>query len=156
MEIIERKGDLVKAFLAGDFEIIAHQANCFCTAKTGLAPQIFKALPWLKRADAGTHYGDRRKLGNISYSESKNKVGFNLYGQYHHDHDDPEYGTRYWALYSALKQMRIVLNSYRYPPSVGFPRLGCGVGGGNWAIVKSLIEMVFGDYPGNIYVYTLP
>lgn len=156
MEIIERKGDLIEAFINGEFTVIAHQANCFCTAKTGIAPVIFQKFPWIREADLATREGDLGKLGGISFGSEGGKTGFNLYGQYHHDQNEPSYGTQYPALLSALKEMRFSLSYRINPPSIGFPRIGCGAGGGNWDDVKKMIEEAFEGYLGKVYVYTLP
>ena len=38
------KGDLIEKSLNGEFDVIVHGVNCFCTQKSGLAPQMVKAF----------------------------------------------------------------------------------------------------------------
>lgn len=165
------QGDLIEAALDGRLNVIAHQANCFCKGRRGIAPQIFGRFPSLKLADDRTEIGDRDKLGTITHSfcyrpnipKSNFLWGFNLYGQYHFDQKSPEYGTRYPALQSALESMRqmIILRktlywNYEDVLNIGFPLIGCGVAGGDWNIVEEMIKEVFEGLPNvEIYIYTL-
>lgn len=161
MKIKYKVGDLIEAAKIGEVNVIAHQANCFCTGKRGIAPLLFSAFPELKEADDGTERGEYSKLGKISFfiDQETGLIGFNLYGQYHCLKDHPEYGTQYWALDSALIEMRDMLESYvEYPPEklrIGFPLIGCGLAGGDWKVVSALIEDAFKDYACSITVYTL-
>ncbi|MFW3388447.1 UNVERIFIED_CONTAM: hypothetical protein RF648_20890, partial [Kocuria sp. CPCC 205274] len=108
------QGDLIQAALDGHLNVIAHQANCFCKGRRGIAPLIFQTFPVAKAADDATEVGDKEKLGSLSHAYQtfkedsiKNPVWvFNLYGQYHFDNRREDYGTQYWALNSALHDMR--------------------------------------------------
>ena len=42
MNCQEISGDLIKLALEGKFDVIAHGCNCFCTMKSGIAPQMAK------------------------------------------------------------------------------------------------------------------
>lgn len=151
-------GDLIAAAKAGEVNVIAHQANCFCTGKSGIAPLLFEAFPEMKKADDSTVKGDKSKLGKLSASVSPEFIGFNLYGQYHCIHKHPEYGTQYPALESSLKMMREVLDKGikgSQPFKVGFPLIGCGLAGGDWEIVSKLITEAFEGFDGEVTVYTL-
>ncbi len=37
--------------------------------------------------------------------------------------------------------------------SIALPKIGTGYGGLSWKKVKVIIEKVFGDWPGTLYVY---
>lgn len=157
IRITEKEGDLIEAFLNKEVDVIAHQANCFCTAKSGLAPKLFEALPILRAADHRTEIGDRRKLGKVTYAKLDNQWAFNLYGQYHHEHDHPEYGTVYPFLSNALCRMALLLKTSSCSHlRIGFPLIGCGHGGGEWDKVKGLIELAFSEHKGEIVIYKLP
>ena len=40
----EVQGCLITKALNGDFDVICHGANCFCTMKAGIAPQMAKTF----------------------------------------------------------------------------------------------------------------
>lgn len=141
------KGNLIELAKQGEFNVIAHQANCFCTMRSGIAPQIADNFYSAFRADADTTRGDKTKLGKFSVGKEKNGLlVFNLYGQYGWDKTQGNYGTDEKALKAALFQMRCELmsratNNEQY--RIGFPKIGCGLGGGNWDNIQKAIEEIF-------------
>lgn len=79
------KGDLIKLALAGEFDVIAHGCNCFCTMGAGIAPQMASAfgcdefekeqLTYTEYDDDGNEFevetnnqGDINKLGTIDWA----------------------------------------------------------------------------------------
>jgi O-acetyl-ADP-ribose deacetylase (regulator of RNase III) len=42
------------------------------------------------------------------------------------------------------------------PVSVHMPRIGCGLAGGDWALIEPLLQAVFGRLEIPVYVYNLP
>lgn len=146
-----RKGDLIQAAKNNEVNVIAHQCNCFCNMGRGIAPLIAKAFPEAERADDKTLKGDERKLGRLSVGRNKeyNVLIFNLYGQYGYwRKSDGSINTDYDALRSALKEMSNYLSLL---DKVGLPKLGCGLGGGDWSIVSEIIEEELGDFDVTIY-----
>ena len=68
MKYKEVKGDLISLTLKGAFDVIAHGVNCFCTQKSGLAPQMVNAFETdTFKLEHPKYKGDIRKLGNIDY-----------------------------------------------------------------------------------------
>lgn len=63
-------GNLLTMAQNGDFDVIAHCANCFCTFGAGIALQIKETFPEAYVVDCETKAGDLAKLGTISYWES--------------------------------------------------------------------------------------
>lgn len=164
------QGDLIKAAQDGHLNVIAHQANCFCKGRRGIAPLIFSAFPEAKEADDATKVGDKSKLGLYSAAFSPREEGgllwvFNLYGQYHFDNRREDYGTIYPKLKSALAHMASVLRTNldvtgfrdeKLKLKVGLPLIGCGLAGGNWFVVEKMIEKTLGMVQGvEVYIYTL-
>ena len=100
------QGNLITALQSGQMDVIAHQANCFCKGRRGIAPQIFNAFPEAKLADDATVLGDAKKLGTFSVANtmSGGRV-YNLYGQYHSDNRRRDYGTVYTALLMPVTAM---------------------------------------------------
>lgn len=154
-------GDLIEALKSGEVSSIGHQANCFCTMNSGVAKAIRLAFPQAYEADCYTEKGDMGKLGNLTaveYERADSSVGiiYNLYGQYNYGYDSACF-TNYEALRGALLNMRIDLEtavslSGEDWKKVGFPKIGAGLGGGDWGTISSIIEKVFTEYDVTIYV----
>lgn len=150
MPIIELKGDLLES----DCNVIIHCCNCFHVMGAGIAKAIVKKWPDVLRADKQTVHGKESKLGTISVSKTDGVTVFNLYGQFYYGR-----GVRnlnYEALYNGLVAVKVFIA--KNPSSfqgvkIGTYPLGCGLAGGNWKIVKPIIEEIFHDT--DIYVYTL-
>ena len=82
------KGDLIKLAIKGDFDVIIHGCNCFCTMGAGIALTIKKVFPEAYQADLQTNKGDKEKLGNYT-SATIHRNGhqitvINAYTQYHY------------------------------------------------------------------------
>ena len=65
------KGDLVKLAIKGEFDLIIHGCNCFCTMGAGIAKTIKQKFPEAYEADLKTEKGDKAKLGTISWAKAK-------------------------------------------------------------------------------------
>ena len=82
------RGDLIKLALRGEFDVIVHGCNCFCTMGAGIALVIKSTFPDAYQADLKTSKGDRSKLGSYSTATVQNKGNqltvVNAYTQYHY------------------------------------------------------------------------
>ena len=121
--------------------IIAHQVNCQGVMGGGLALQIKSKWPDVNRAYVELVDNRDELMGICQIVRVGHKFGVaNLFGQY-----DMGGGrqTDYEALYTALGSLRnqmVVIDL----KSVAFPvKLGCGLAGGDWRIVSSLIQVAF-------------
>lgn len=154
MNLTYKKGNLIHALENREVDVIAHQANCFCTMKSGIAPQIANRWPQVREVDLATDKGDKGKLGHLTYAEVPEGLIFNLYGQYHWQHWDKDYGTNYDALHLALIRMCDTLDDDKVV-RVGLPKIGCGLAGGDWGRVVEKIENAFIESNHEIIVYEL-
>lgn len=144
-------GDLLSAAERGVVDVIAHQCNCFNTMRRGIAPQIAARFTEAYEADQNTVRGSREKLGSFSFAEVQTMEDsdhivsvYNLYGQFGWNPHHGDYGTQYPALFSALRKMRDHLDSCSGPPlNIGFPKIGSGLGGGDWDFISAMIEEIF-------------
>ena len=139
-----------------EVDVIVHQANCFHTMGGGIAFAIAKKWPEVYAADKQTPSGDYKKLGTIGFVKIKEPINsikyvINQYSQYtcgigRH--------TNYEAFYSCLMQIRIRCENMKYDiKSVGFPhKIGCNLAGGDWRIVKTMIDVVFEDAPFDVVI----
>lgn len=145
-------GNLIEAAQTGDVDVIGHQANCYCAMGAGIAPQIADAFPDALAADNETIPGDMEKMGTHTYGTHQQDNGntlsiFNLYGQ--RAPSTSEIATDYDALRSAMESMKVLLLE---SDVIGFPKLGCGLAGGDWSVVSDIIEDVFDGYEVRVYV----
>lgn len=146
--ITEKVGNLLIASVQG----IVHQCNCFHTMGSGIAAQIKQLYPQAYIADLQTPYGDAKKLGTFSMAKDKNKYIFNLYGQFNFGVGRQ---TSYDALYDGFVSIRTYAK-HNNIKTLGLPKnLGCGLGGGNWNIVSTIISEVFKDASTDIEIYCL-
>lgn len=156
----EVTGDLIELTLAGNFQVIAHGCNCFCTMKRGLAPQMVKAFevdqyemeqePWR---------GNINKLGQIEWKYSYTKLPpakddwrfkvVNCYTQYHWSTPENPKPLDYEALTLCLRKMNMIFKGQ----TIGLPQIGCNLAGGDWDIVKSIIQKELKDCQVTIVIY---
>jgi O-acetyl-ADP-ribose deacetylase (regulator of RNase III) len=136
----EINGDLIKLALKGNFNVIAHGCNCMCKMKSGIAVQMDKYF--FCSSFKMEHYTGIEKLGNIDSETivlSKNARWFeltviNAYTQF-------EYGTDKIHLdYDALRLCLRKINHLYAGKTIGLPKIGCGLAGGDWNIVRDIIQ----------------
>lgn len=137
------RGDLLKS----DCEVIAHQANCFSVFGAGVAGQIAEQFPEAVAADRQWGIPPEGRLGWYLGGPSDGMRIAHLYGQYH-----PGANTEYLAAGLAFKRL---LDTVPFDMKVGLPYLmGCGIGGGDWAVMSAIIEQVAARR--RVYAYVLP
>lgn len=126
------KGDLIRMFLAGHFDMICHGANCKKTMGAGIAKTIREVFPEAYDADRLDTRPPLYRLGG--YSSAKVACGkvVNLYTQFY-----PGANFEYSALISALEKLEREL---KRPTKIGVPLIGAGIGGGDWNVIKSILE----------------
>ena len=148
-------GCLIKAAKDEVF-VIAHQCNCFCAMGAGIAPLIAEEFPEAERVDDDTIVGDKSKLGSFThhYDDFYAVDIFNLYGQY--APSTSSVATDYTALRSSLKGMAnwmLETNEvYETSRTIGLPKIGAGLGGGDWGIISKIIEEELAQFDVTIYV----
>ncbi len=130
------KGDLIQMALDGEFDVIVHGCNCFCTMGRGIAKQIKQTFPQAYEADLNTIKGDKAKLGTISYAtiEGKKLIIVNAYTQYNWRGKGVK--IDYNAIAKAFKIIKKNFSGLR----IGYPAIGAGLGGGDWAEIADIIN----------------
>lgn len=164
MKYEEIKGNLITLAMEGKFDVIAHGCNCHCAMGAGIAPMMntaFNAGSFYLESDY--FRGDINKLGGIGYDFAYIQNGnlikphlnaterraleeagchrltvVNAYTQYgfganHHD------GVQIPLDYDALTLCMRKINHIFSGEHIGLPLIGCGLAGGDWAKVKSII-----------------
>jgi O-acetyl-ADP-ribose deacetylase (regulator of RNase III) len=132
------KGDLIKLAIQGEFDVIVHGCNCFCTMGAGIALTIKQHFPTTYKADLATTKGDKSKLGTISFTEielaDKTLTVINGYTQYHWKGKDRK--ADYEAIRAVFKVIKTQFSGLR----IGYPAIGAGLAGGDWKLISSIIE----------------
>jgi O-acetyl-ADP-ribose deacetylase (regulator of RNase III) len=139
-----RHGDLIDLARRGDFDLIAHGCNCFCTMGAGIAKGIRAAFPEAYDVDLATTKGDKTKLGTCTAAEvvcgGQTLVVVNAYTQY--DYRGRGMKLNYDAVRSCMSWIRENHGSKR----IGFPKIGAGLAGGDWdQTVKIIAEELAGE-----------
>lgn len=134
------KGDLIKLAQAGEFNIIIHGCNCFCTMGAGIAKQIKKAFPEAYQSDKMTAKGDRDKLGTftVAYLRSKKLVIVNAYTQFGYGRNQCH--ADYDAIRSVFRSLAEDVKEKCPNARIGYPAIGAGHAGGDWKIISKIID----------------
>ncbi len=144
MDIKIYNGDITKC----NADIIAHQVNCKFVMGGGVALALRKRWPIVYKnyiaLGEECNKSSEEWLGTCQIVKiDQNRYVANLFGQ-----DDLGYEkcyTNYAALETALKELLFHVE-YMELKTIAFPWLmSCGLAGGDWSIVKPLIEKTFED-----------
>lgn len=169
MKYQEIKGDLIEMAMDNQFDVIAHGCNCFVTMGAGIAPQMantFQAdsadIDYDLDIRASYQYHRAEKLGNIvwwnpyrdfdMHSVPKELTVVNAYTQYSYgrNHED---GVDKPLDYEALTLCMRKMNFQFAGKHIGLPKIGCGLAGGNWDLVKEIIKSELKDCDITIVIY---
>lgn len=139
----QRKGDLIQLAINGEFDVIIHGCNCFCTMGAGIAKQIKATFPKAYKADLQTEKGAKEKLGTISFTEVETQNGrliiVNAYTQFHWKGSGKK--VDYKAVQNCFQQIKEKFSGKR----IGYPAIGAGLAGGDWNIISEIIKKELED-----------
>lgn len=130
------KGDLLKC----DAEILCHQVNYYGVMGGGIAAAIRDKVLTPIQYKCYQNYCNMRgesALGTVQYLniEPHKRIIANLFSQ-------RDMGTDYYAMRKCLHQVKNYAAEYGY--TVAVPgHIGCGIAGGDWDIVLSILYEVF-------------
>jgi O-acetyl-ADP-ribose deacetylase (regulator of RNase III) len=141
------KDDLVLLAQEGTFDIIAHGTNCFCQMRAGIAKQIADAFPEAELADNATRSTKFMKIGTLTFCEVELPLAspkplwvVNLYTQFQPGGGNFDYD----ALTICARKLNVLCQkfgqTYQRRARLGIPRIGAGIAGGEWNVIKSILE----------------
>ncbi|ESP94637.1 macro domain-containing protein [Pseudoalteromonas luteoviolacea] len=134
----EVTGDLIALALKGDFDVIIHGCNCFCTMGAGIAKGIKDKFPEAYDADASTEKGSKDKLGSYTSAtvlRNGHKITIvNAYTQ--HNWRGRGVKTDYDAIRKAFGGIKVSFSGKR----IGYPLIGAGLAGGDWKVIATIID----------------
>jgi O-acetyl-ADP-ribose deacetylase (regulator of RNase III) len=145
--------------------MIFHQANTENVMGAGIAKQIRERYPEAYKVDKDYYVPKGKpRLGHytqalINGDSKEHKLVVNLYGQRLGENSIWGFPTNYFALRDALKSYlndHTAFFSHYKAPICGFPyEMGCGLGGGDWKIVESIIEESLTEFNIEGYIIKL-
>lgn len=150
------KGDLLES----NVDYICHQVNCRGRMGSGIALQIRKKFPYVYQMYMERHEDALRVLdspdrmlgsSDIIKIPNSNQHVVNMYSQRSYGYDGKRY-TSYKAFRFILQELKKDIPT---DCTIGFPKgIGCGLGGGNWAVISKMIEEILGE-SHEVYIYEL-
>lgn len=145
------QGNLIDMAIAGEFDVIIHGANIHNTMGSGIAGEIRQRIPAMVEVDLMTTAGDIRKLGGFTMADTGfrcetgnpefgNVVGINLYTQATIGLETNN--VDYDGLERGLYQLKLLFTDFKVPPRIGIPKIGAGLGRGDWTRITKIIESI--------------
>ncbi|HHJ3076692.1 TPA: phosphatase [Vibrio parahaemolyticus] len=151
MKLEKSFGNLVAKAKDAQFDVIIHCQNCFHGWKKGIVKEIASTFPEAKKADLATRYGDKKKLGTYSSATinlecGKTLVVANLYAQF-------SFGQGKHLKDKALRDCLMKINSDFAGLKIGYPLIGAGQAGGDWAEIEKIIDETLTDVDHQLVVF---
>ena len=136
-------GDLIKLALNGNFDVIIHGCNCFCTMGAGIAKGIKAEFPEAFKADANTEKGSKEKLGTYSCATvMRNGHEITIVNAYtQHNWRGRGVKADYDAIQKVFASIKLSFSGKR----IGYPLIGAGLAGGDWGIISNIISNQLAD-----------
>lgn len=158
--VTEVIGDVFKA----QEDVLIHGCNCFHTWGAGVAKKMRQLYPKAYEQDLKTVKGDKDKLGSITHTRvphyfypERRLYVVNLYSQYNYGNvmwGDPRqsyHQADYDAIKSGMEMVRYVFGGH----NIAMPRIGAGLAGGDWNVIRKIIQNVFKSTAMKIVIYRL-
>jgi len=153
----EVDGNLITLAKEGKFDVIAHGCNCHSTMGAGIAPQMAKAFG-CDRFIMERIGSDVNKLGNIDYQtinvNENELIVVNAYTQFNYGRNHADGDAKplsYEALTLCMKKINILFAGKH----IGLPKIGAGLAGGDWRIIKAIIIRELVDCDVTVVNYKL-
>jgi O-acetyl-ADP-ribose deacetylase (regulator of RNase III) len=128
------KGDLIKSVTSG---VILHQCNAYGVMGAGFALQLKNTYPDIfktyREYCADFAIDPKRLLGESLVTKTGELTVINAFGQV-------GTGGRKATSYDALDKIFYNLyNGHEVPDNINMPKIGAGLGGGNWGVIEQII-----------------
>jgi O-acetyl-ADP-ribose deacetylase (regulator of RNase III) len=124
--ITYKKGDVIQAMIDGEIKGMAHGVNCSGGFGSGVAGQLTVVT------NSGIIYNcaTQEQYGGKPYPAR----------------------TGMYCSYDAIRNCLRTLERNSVAP-LGIPRIGAGLAGGDWNVIKAIVEEVFGSSEKELIVY---
>jgi O-acetyl-ADP-ribose deacetylase (regulator of RNase III) len=154
--IEEIHGDIIDS----GCRVVCHGVNTQGVMGAGVARALYTKWPevkedyyrWFTEFNAGPE--GENFLGSINPVDiSPDKTVINCFTQQYYGNGDQLY-LSYDALYSCMVQVLMICERHYKVDEIAIPKIGCGLAGGSWHIVKPILEQVF-PHDFKVKVYSL-
>ena len=138
-------------------DYIAHSCNTQNTMGGGIARQIKNRYPTAYEADCFAMYEDDNVLGDYSFAVTDATQSKGIYNMYTQDKIGGVRAVNYEAFYLALTKVADTIewedNANEKTSVFGLPwMISCGLAGGSWNIIFSMINDILIDRPFKTYI----
>ena len=151
-----KQGDLLES----GCDVICHQCNCRGSMASGVAKSIRDKWPESYETLRHTYLNGKACLGRCDFVRimDGDKVAVdvvNMYSQYDY-YPRTICHTNYEAFQACLNKIKEHYTLSKGIIRIGFPdHIGCGLAGGDWEIVKKMIENTFEGLEWHIEIWKL-
>ena len=145
MKIIYKQGDITKA----DERCIVHGCNAQGVMGAGVALAIRRAYPEAYETYINEFKTFGLKLGSVYHSSSRGKLVWHAITQINVGTDRRQ--VDYEAIFHALETINAIGPRDYDLDAIAFPRIGAGLGGGNWGVISAMIEATSTHYQPVVY-----
>ena len=138
--------------------VLAHAVNSLGVMGAGVAKQIAEEYPAALAAYMEAHAAGQLTLGSFTVAEvagGKRVVNLVVQERIGTDRRQVDYEAVYFsldALHTILKEAHAAGRVY----TLCMPWVGCGLAGGSRAVIRAMVETIFGDSPVRCVVVTRP
>ena len=130
-----KNGDL----LDSGADVIAHCCNCQSVMGSGVAKAIRTNYLRAYQVDLSCQLEPEDRLGTFTKSVGVPTI-YNLYGQLTFASEIFTVAVDYDALRSSLQLMVQDLKSTGFSGTIGLPKLGAGLAGGDWSVIEKMLD----------------
>lgn len=142
MQIDYKYGDILNT----EAKYICHCVNAQGAMRSGVAKAIRERYPKAFDVYKEVHETSGLKLGQVIGADCGSHTILNLVGQKNYGYDGKVY-VDYIAIRKGLKSI-----NRNVTEDVAFPLIGCGLAGGDWKIVSSIIEEESTNFQPLVYI----
>lgn len=132
--------------LLSNEKIIVHGCNCKGAMGAGIAKAIAHKYPEVLAEHKQQYLKSGLVLGSVQYVATNDRIIINAMTQ-------KNYGHGRQVSYDAIEQCMITINKdFRgIDDAISMPKIGAGLGGGNWNIIEKIITETITDIDVHVY-----
>lgn len=137
--------------------ILIHGCNCFGVMGAGVALKVKQLYPRAYQVDQDTDSGKPSKLGDYSWSIQKHIyypqqiIVINAYTQFGYSSNSESPNVDYDAIRTVMNAINENFPENPLHESISMPKIGAGLGGGDWDKISGIINSVFKTRDINVY-----
>lgn len=147
---------VVGNLLESGADVVAHCCNCHKVMGAGVAKALRLKWPRIYLVDIASDLSSEERLGTFTKSvpvtdTESGPVVYNLYGQLDTASRENPVAISYDALSSALELMADDLREQGFTGTIGIPKMGAGLAGGEWTVIENIVENTLGEFDVTVW-----